>query len=250
MRLEEPFVYRIDQRSRPHPVFEFIAEHGPVERREAYATFNMGVGFALYVAPAEVGKCLKIAAGAGYDAWRPAQFPETGNARQLRLPRWASHTMLRRCRCDEFYCCWLAINSSAIFGTIRLQCDGVIRSSRQMPTEFFQVKSEASINVVELMLPVSIDTQEFDRLNVAMSSLFVDPGGDRWVLDLSHLSYMGSSALGLMVNLQQIKTAGGRLVLCGLSPKLLEIFHTCCLERLFTIVKTQEDARRELKHAR
>lgn len=120
-----------------------------------------------------------------------------------------------------------------------------------MATEFFHVKSEASINVVQLTLPVSIDTGEFDRLNTAMSNLLVDPGGDQWVLDLSHLSYMGSSALGLLVNLrQQIKTAGGRLVLCGLSPRLLEIFHTCCLERLFTIVKTQEDARRELKFFR
>ncbi len=69
MRLDEPFVYRIETLRAPHPVFEFIAEHGPVEQREAYATFNMGVGFALYLAPADVSRCLEIAAQSGYDAW-------------------------------------------------------------------------------------------------------------------------------------------------------------------------------------
>jgi hypothetical protein len=39
-------------------------------------------------------------------------------------------------------------------------------------------------------------------------------------------------------------------VLCGLSPRLLQIFHTCCLERLFTIVKTCDEARRLLKAGR
>jgi anti-anti-sigma factor len=54
---------------------------------------------------------------------------------------------------------------------------------------------------------------------------------------------MGSSALGLMVNIRQcILQAGGDLVLCGLSPQLLRIFRTCCMERLFRISKTQADA--------
>jgi len=117
-----------------------------------------------------------------------------------------------------------------------------------IPTQFFHVSSRDSINEVELKLPVHVDTEEFNQLNAEMSRLLVDPGGDRWVLDLSHVSYMGSSVLGLMVNLrQQIKAAGGRLVLCGLSQQLSHVFHTCCLERLFIIVKTREEARRELR---
>ena len=69
-----------------------------------------------------------------------------------------------------------------------------------------------------------------------------EPEG-QWVIDLSQLSYMGSAALGLLVNLrQQIKQSGGRLVLCGLSPQLVHIFNTCCMERLFRIVKSRADA--------
>jgi hypothetical protein len=34
--------------------------------------------------------------------------------------------------------------------------------------------------------------------------------------------------------------------LCGLSPRLMELFKSCCLERLFVIVKTRRDALAEL----
>jgi anti-anti-sigma factor len=120
-----------------------------------------------------------------------------------------------------------------------------------MTTDFFQMTSEGAINVLELTLPHTIDTAAFEHLNAGLSQLVIDRKAAPWVLDLSRVSYMGSSALGLMVNLRQlIKSTGGQLVLCGLSPRLEHIFHTCCLERLFTIVKTREDARRQLKHAR
>ena len=67
--------------------------------------------------------------------------------------------------------------------------------------------------------------------------------GAAWVLDLSALAYVGSSVLGLMVNVRQrVKQAGGQLVLCGLSDQLLQIFHTCSLERLFVISRSMQEA--------
>jgi anti-anti-sigma regulatory factor len=46
-----------------------------------------------------------------------------------------------------------------------------------------------------------------------------------------------------MVNVRQrVKEARGRLVLCGLSPRLLQIFKTCCMERLFKIVRSRDEA--------
>lgn len=69
MRLEEPFVYRIQNVREPLPIFQFIQQHGPVETREAYATFNMGVGFAVYVDPSQAERCVDLARQNGYDAW-------------------------------------------------------------------------------------------------------------------------------------------------------------------------------------
>jgi len=68
MRLEEPFVYQITTVPPPQPIFHFIREQGGVDLREAYATFNMGIGFAVYVAPADAGRCLELATQQGYHA--------------------------------------------------------------------------------------------------------------------------------------------------------------------------------------
>ena len=121
--------------------------------------------------------------------------------------------------------------------------DDAGKQPSMVSTDLYRVSREGSVNVVDLTLPHTLDIQEFDRLNESILGLIRRELEGGWVLDLSRLSYMGSAALGLLVNLrQQIKQSGGRLVLCGLSPQLLHIFKTCCMERLFKIVKTREDA--------
>ena len=109
--------------------------------------------------------------------------------------------------------------------------------------ELFQVSDAGGVQVIELGLPEHLDSEEFGRLN---ESLIAAAGGgpDRaLVLDLSRLAYAGSSVLGLLVNVRQkVKEAGNRLVLCGLSERLLQTFRTCSLERLFVIRRSREEA--------
>ena len=69
MRLEEPFVYEITSPRPPPALFEFMIEAGPIERREAYATFNMGAGLALFVAPGDAAKTVEVAKAAGIEAY-------------------------------------------------------------------------------------------------------------------------------------------------------------------------------------
>jgi phosphoribosylformylglycinamidine cyclo-ligase len=86
MRLEEPFVYEITS-PRPAPaLFEFMIEAGPIERREAYATFNMGVGFAAYVAPKDVDATLAVAQATGYDAWLAGRVKKEGSRKAVVVP--------------------------------------------------------------------------------------------------------------------------------------------------------------------
>jgi phosphoribosylformylglycinamidine cyclo-ligase len=70
MRLDKPFVYRITELRDPPAIFPFLVKAGPVDLREAYATFNMGAGFGIYVDPDDARRCLKIAADTGYTAWQ------------------------------------------------------------------------------------------------------------------------------------------------------------------------------------
>jgi anti-anti-sigma factor len=107
----------------------------------------------------------------------------------------------------------------------------------------YRLQSLQSVQVIELDLPGSLDAMEFDRLNESVLNMLDGKEASNWVLDLSAVAYLGSAMLGLIVNIrQQVKTAGGRLVLCGMSPELLEIFRNCSMERLFTIARSRSDA--------
>jgi phosphoribosylformylglycinamidine cyclo-ligase len=74
MRLDEPWIYRCSRLSPnntapPLPVFDFIAQHAGLDARGMYGTFNMGVGFAVYVSMVEALNCLEIARQLNLPAW-------------------------------------------------------------------------------------------------------------------------------------------------------------------------------------
>ena len=88
-----------------------------------------------------------------------------------------------------------------------------------------------------------MDIVEVDNLIDSVLKQLEVNGGSRWIVDLSRTEYLGSSMLGLFVNMREkIRQAGGVLVLCCMSPALTRIFKTCCLERLFTIAQSRADA--------
>jgi stage II sporulation protein AA (anti-sigma F factor antagonist) len=121
--------------------------------------------------------------------------------------------------------------------------DRRFRKGSARMSKFYRIHHDRSASVLELDLPDQIDTAEFDRLNESLLSELEGKPAGNWIIDLSRVNYMGSAMLGLIVNLrQQIKNIQGQLVLCALSPRLLGIFRTCCMERLFTIVRTREEA--------
>jgi anti-sigma B factor antagonist len=112
-----------------------------------------------------------------------------------------------------------------------------------MSSDFVHVTVVHSISVIELRLPEQLDSTEFDQLNEALMGVLDRGIKANWLLDLSSVDYMGSSVLGLMINIRQhIKTGGGKLALAGLSPRMTQIFRTCCLERLFQIGRDREEA--------
>ena len=123
----------------------------------------------------------------------------------------------------------------------------VLVGNARMANDLFRLSDEGPIKVLALSLPTTIDSSEFDRLNESvLETLGKDPGAG-WVLDLTHVAYMGSAVLGLMVNIRQVvRQAQGTLVLCGMSERLMRIFETCCMERLFKIVPSRAEA---VRHA-
>lgn len=86
MRLEEPFVYEITAPREPLPLFKFLEQAGPIARREMYATFNQGVGFAAIVDSQVAGVVVAAANSAGYDAWLAGRVRKDGNRKAVTVP--------------------------------------------------------------------------------------------------------------------------------------------------------------------
>lgn len=112
-----------------------------------------------------------------------------------------------------------------------------------MSHDWFAVSLEGPAHVLALAVPSQVDSADFDRLHEQVLAAVSDHPAGRWVMDLARLQYMGSSVLGLMVNIRQrVIQAGGRLVLCDMHPKLHQVFRTCSLERLFVIKPHRDEA--------
>ncbi len=116
-----------------------------------------------------------------------------------------------------------------------------------MARDFVKVTTVQMIDVIDLWLPEQLDSEEFDRLNQTLMRTLDAKINGRWLLDLASVNYMGSSVLGLMINIRQhIKSGGGKLALSSLTPRMSQIFRTCCLEKLFVIARDREEGIRAL----
>lgn len=81
MRLDSPWVYRIDSIGQPQPVFDLIARTAGLDQKEMYGTFNMGVGWAAWTSAADADACVELARKAGYTAWKAGVVEEERDAR-------------------------------------------------------------------------------------------------------------------------------------------------------------------------
>src|SRR5277367_1653172 len=112
-----------------------------------------------------------------------------------------------------------------------------------MSNDRFQISTEGSVQILQFSLPPILDIIDVDTLIDSVLKQLEAKVGQKWVVDLSQTEYLGSSMLGLFVNMREkVRQAGGVLVLCGMSPALTRIFKACCLERLFTIAKGRPEA--------
>jgi phosphoribosylformylglycinamidine cyclo-ligase len=86
MRLAEPFVYVIDQPGEAPPLFRFLADKAGLSPEQAYATFNMGVGFALYMDPRDAQRVLALAARDSYAAWVAGRVEKQAGRKAVEVP--------------------------------------------------------------------------------------------------------------------------------------------------------------------
>ena len=76
--------YRITQLPPVPRVLSFIADKAGHDAREAYSTFNMGAGFALFVAAGDAARTVEVARRCRIDAWQAGRV-EASAVKQLRI---------------------------------------------------------------------------------------------------------------------------------------------------------------------
>ena len=87
MRARQLFAYVIERLPKQLQIFNFLQEHGPVDDREAYANFNMGAGFALYVSESDVGKVLRAAESLGFGALHAGHIEQSDEKKVVIQPK-------------------------------------------------------------------------------------------------------------------------------------------------------------------
>jgi phosphoribosylformylglycinamidine cyclo-ligase len=85
MRLAEPWVYRLSDLGSVPEIFPFIQKHAGLDNREMYGTFNMGAGFAVYVAPQDAERTLQIARDTSYTAWLGGHLEKQGQRKAVEI---------------------------------------------------------------------------------------------------------------------------------------------------------------------
>lgn len=92
MRAPQPLAYIVEELPTQLPIFDFIQTHGPVEEREMYGNFNMGVGFALYIPESDVPSVIKIAQGLGLRAFRAGHIEQSAEKKVVIKPKQLEYT--------------------------------------------------------------------------------------------------------------------------------------------------------------
>ncbi len=80
------------------------------------------------------------------------------------------------------------------------------------------------------------------------STSLLDNGPVRVVVDLSDIDYISSAGLRALLYLaQHLKSAGGKLTLCGAGAKVSDIIRICGFDSVFGLHASFEDAKAALQ---
>jgi anti-anti-sigma factor len=108
----------------------------------------------------------------------------------------------------------------------------------------FSVSSQGEFKVIVFQTASLMNSGDLERLGVALEQVAGEQANGQLILDFSKVEALASQAIGIIVNLhkQVSSVAGGKLVLCGVSPQLTQLLKITRLDRLLKVVKTQKDA--------
>lgn len=112
----------------------------------------------------------------------------------------------------------------------------------------FQVQRNPSGPLVILELEGYLDAHTAPEFEKAVQQE-IDTGNHRLIADCASLTYISSAGLGVfMTFIEDIRAAGGDLKICGLQPKVAQVFEILGFESIFDIVPARADAEKKFEN--
>ncbi|HZT81065.1 MAG TPA: STAS domain-containing protein [Gemmataceae bacterium] len=114
--------------------------------------------------------------------------------------------------------------------------------STQPRTRWLEAERVGTVTVVRFTCPEIWGADMVAEIGRRLERL-AEAGGHRLLLHFGGVQRLDSTMLGAVVGLhKQVRAAGGRLALCGLSRELREVFDILQLNRLLAIYEGPEEA--------
>lgn len=105
------------------------------------------------------------------------------------------------------------------------------------------VEDIGDIAVVSFVDKKILDEQNIQMIGDDLFRLVDELGRRKILLNFTNVEFMSSAALGKLIRLhQKLAGVGGKLILCGISKGIMEIFELTKLDKMLTIEKDEQKA--------
>jgi anti-anti-sigma factor len=118
---------------------------------------------------------------------------------------------------------------------------GEAQPSRHKPVPFAVVRHELDERAGALTVEGELDLASAPSLKWALTDI-IDAGNDQLVVDLSGVTFIDSTALGVLVGIRKNLRPGARLAIACTHPDVLHIFELTGLDSTFDLFSTFDDA--------
>ena len=109
--------------------------------------------------------------------------------------------------------------------------------------EFFAAREVEGVLVIVFRQSQILDAFTIERMAARLRELIEPETRPRVVCDFSRVSYLSSSALGMLIGLQRrVVQAGGQLKLAGIRDEIMEVFQITKLDTVLDIFRDTEAA--------
>jgi anti-sigma B factor antagonist len=108
----------------------------------------------------------------------------------------------------------------------------------------FTIQSSGNYTVVEFLTSSLMDPVQLESIGARLYRLVDEEDKRGIILDFAQVEFISSQFIGILLTLHKKlgEVKGGKLVLCGVGPRLSELIKITRLDRLLTIKPSRGEA--------